>query len=68
MPGDPKECREYAAQCFVLASEAPTPVGKERFEKSCSKVASASRRLRSGSSPPERVGRPSMEWCHQAHS
>jgi hypothetical protein len=33
MPGDPKECREHAKHCFVLASEAPTAIGKERFEK-----------------------------------
>ena len=32
MPGDPKECRDHAAQCFMLAAEAPTQVGKERFE------------------------------------
>jgi hypothetical protein len=32
MPGDPKECREHAKQCLKLASEAPTPVGQERFE------------------------------------
>jgi hypothetical protein len=33
MPGDPKECREHAKNCFRLAAEAPNEVGKRRFEE-----------------------------------
>ena len=33
MPGDPKECREQANQCLELASKAPSPLSKARFEE-----------------------------------
>jgi hypothetical protein len=29
MPGDPKECREHAKRCWVLASEVTNPALKE---------------------------------------
>jgi hypothetical protein len=33
MPGDPKECREYAKRCLELASDAPpSSLAKARFE------------------------------------
>jgi len=32
MPGDPRECREHAKHCLMLAAEAHTVVAKERFE------------------------------------
>jgi hypothetical protein len=31
MPGDPKECREHAANCKRLAKEATTPGAREHF-------------------------------------
>ena len=31
MPGDPKECREHAANCYVLAAQATSPSGKKAF-------------------------------------
>lgn len=33
MPGDPKECREQALNCLRMASTAPTPLARERFEE-----------------------------------
>jgi hypothetical protein len=33
MPGDPKECREHAANCKRLAEEAPTPAAREHFSR-----------------------------------
>jgi len=32
MPGDPKECRENAKQCFEFAQTARTEADRERFE------------------------------------
>jgi hypothetical protein len=32
MPGDPSECREHAKNCLRMASEAPSPLAKARFE------------------------------------
>ena len=32
MPGDPRECREHAKHCLMLAEEARTVVAKDRFE------------------------------------
>jgi hypothetical protein len=31
MPGDPKECREHAANCYVLAAQATSPSAKKIF-------------------------------------
>jgi hypothetical protein len=31
MPGDPKECRQHAAHCYVLAAQATSPSAKETF-------------------------------------
>jgi hypothetical protein len=31
MPGDPKDCRQHAKNCWVLATEAKTPELKHHF-------------------------------------
>jgi hypothetical protein len=31
MPGDPKGCREHAANCYVLAAQATSPSAKKAF-------------------------------------
>jgi hypothetical protein len=33
MPGNPKECREHAKNCYRLAANAHTQAAKERFEE-----------------------------------
>jgi hypothetical protein len=31
MPGDPKECRQHALTCAVLAQSSPSPMAREAF-------------------------------------
>jgi hypothetical protein len=39
MPGDPKQCREHAKRCWVLASEITNPVLKESLSEAAQRWA-----------------------------
>jgi hypothetical protein len=67
MPGDPKEYREHAANCYVLAAQATSPSAKkaltdlaEHWERLASELESAQNFLRAMAEiPPNKPSSPS---------
>jgi len=57
MPGDPKECREQANQCLELASKAPSPLSKARFEELAQNRATLGQEFGARPGPFEKLGR-----------